>query len=175
MWRETVICACGVQKDVQFSSIHSTRLIYKLNKAHVYVFHLISQKFPQRCLPNRSTVRPVECCFTSTKTVGLLGMGAQDGHLDFHTASELCTLLLAECCFTSTETVGLLGTGAQDGHLDLHTAPELLCLSVWQRPLFILSSSSKTADHFLFLRISPASDCWCDVLDFAPAAGVSSS
>ena len=32
----------------------------------------------------------VECCFTSTETVGLLGTGAQDGHLDFHTAPKLC-------------------------------------------------------------------------------------
>ena len=31
----------------------------------------------------------VECCFTSTETVGLLGTGAQDGHFDFHTAPEL--------------------------------------------------------------------------------------
>ena len=31
----------------------------------------------------------VECCFTSTETVVLLGTGAQDGHLDFHTAPEL--------------------------------------------------------------------------------------
>ena len=30
-------------------------------------------------------------CFTSTETVGLLGTGAQDGHLNFHTAPELCT------------------------------------------------------------------------------------
>ena len=30
----------------------------------------------------------VECCFTSTETVGLFGTGAQDGHLDFHTAPE---------------------------------------------------------------------------------------
>ena len=29
-------------------------------------------------------------CFTSTETVGLLGTEAQDGHLDFHTAPELC-------------------------------------------------------------------------------------
>ena len=29
--------------------------------------------------------RLVECCFTSIQTVGLLGTGAQDGHLDFHT------------------------------------------------------------------------------------------
>ena len=27
----------------------------------------------------------LKCCFTSTETVGLLGTGAQDGHLDFHT------------------------------------------------------------------------------------------
>ena len=26
----------------------------------------------------------LKCCFTSTETVGLLGTGAQDGHLDFH-------------------------------------------------------------------------------------------
>ena len=31
----------------------------------------------------------LKCCFTSTETVGLLGMGAQDSHLDFHTAPEL--------------------------------------------------------------------------------------
>ena len=31
----------------------------------------------------------VECCFTSTETVGLLETDAQDGHLDFHTAPEL--------------------------------------------------------------------------------------
>ena len=31
----------------------------------------------------------VDCCFTSTETVGLLGTETQDGHLDFHTAPEL--------------------------------------------------------------------------------------
>ena len=32
-----------------------------------------------------------ECCFTFTETVGLLGTGAQDAHLDFHTFTpELC-------------------------------------------------------------------------------------
>ena len=68
----------------------------------------------------------MKCFFTSTETVGLLGTEAQDGHLDFHTAPELCGVTsLVECCFTSTETVGLLGTEAQDGHLDFHTAPEL--------------------------------------------------
>ena len=30
----------------------------------------------------------VECCFTSTETVGVLGMGAQDGPLDFRTVSK---------------------------------------------------------------------------------------
>ena len=37
-----------------------------------------------------------ECCFTSTKTVCLLGTGAQDGHLDFHTAAELCHMAVGE-------------------------------------------------------------------------------
>ena len=31
----------------------------------------------------------LKCCFTSTEIVGLLGTGAQDGHLDFHTVREL--------------------------------------------------------------------------------------
>ena len=35
-----------------------------------------------------SLVLLLKCCFTSTETVGLLGTGAQDGHLDFHTAAE---------------------------------------------------------------------------------------
>ena len=30
-----------------------------------------------------------KCCFTSTETIGLLGTGAQDVHLNFHTAQEL--------------------------------------------------------------------------------------
>ena len=32
----------------------------------------------------------LKCCVTSTETVGLLGTGAKDVHLDFHTAPELC-------------------------------------------------------------------------------------
>ena len=42
-------------------------------------------------VPNMSTL--VECCFSSTETVGLLGTGAQDGHLDFTTAPELSPTL----------------------------------------------------------------------------------
>ena len=46
------------------------------------------------CLPESESwsvlsVLLLKCCFTSTETVGLLGTGAQDGHLDFHTAPEL--------------------------------------------------------------------------------------
>ena len=32
----------------------------------------------------------LKCCFTSTETVVLLGTGAQDVHLDFHTAPQFC-------------------------------------------------------------------------------------
>ena len=31
----------------------------------------------------------LKCCFTFTETVGLLGTGAQDGHLDFHSSWAL--------------------------------------------------------------------------------------
>ena len=31
----------------------------------------------------------LKCCFTSAETVGLLGTGAEDVHLDFQTAPEL--------------------------------------------------------------------------------------
>ena len=34
-------------------------------------------------------VDKLKCCFTSTETVRLLGTGAQDVHLDFHTTPEL--------------------------------------------------------------------------------------
>ena len=39
--------------------------------------------------PLPSQMMMMKCCITSTETVGLLGTGAQDGHLDFHTAPEL--------------------------------------------------------------------------------------
>ena len=41
-------------------------------------------------------IRLVECCFTSTETVGLLGTGAQDVHFDFHTAPELSSFVSVE-------------------------------------------------------------------------------
>ena len=40
--------------------------------------------------PSAVTVQPgLKCCFTSTETVGLLGTGAQDVHLRFHTPPEI--------------------------------------------------------------------------------------
>ena len=38
------------------------------------------------------TTTVLKCCLMSTKIVGLLGTGAQDGHLNFHTAPELWPL-----------------------------------------------------------------------------------
>ena len=48
-----------------------------------------SRKIVLGCLVGRLWLGLVECCFTSTETVGLLGTGSQDGHLDFHTGPEL--------------------------------------------------------------------------------------
>ena len=44
---------------------------------------------PLGCTCSYGSAWLVECCFTSTETVGLLGTGAQDVHLDFHTAPEI--------------------------------------------------------------------------------------
>ena len=52
----------------------------------------------------------LKCCFTSTETVGLLGTGAQDVHLDFHTAPELCRCLM----MLMMDDVGLNVLGCQD-------------------------------------------------------------
>ena len=42
----------------------------------------------------KARLRKLKCRFTSTETVGLLGTGAQDVHLDFHTGPELCKATL---------------------------------------------------------------------------------
>ena len=68
--------------------------------ACLYVYLSASLPFFCLCLPaflpvclSLCLLWLVECCFTSTETVGLLGTGAQDGHFDFHTAPELCLCL----------------------------------------------------------------------------------
>jgi len=47
----------------------------------------------------------------STETVGLLGAGAQDGHLDFHTAPELWETSFVLVYVRRSNICGLLGTG----------------------------------------------------------------
>ena len=51
--------------------------------------HLVSLGVVQNHLVSLGVVQMAERCFTSTETVGLLGSGAQDGHLAFHTSPEL--------------------------------------------------------------------------------------
>ena len=51
-----------------------------------------------------------KCGFTSTETVGLLGTGAQDVHLDFHTTPELCLCLM----MMMMDDVGLNVLGCRD-------------------------------------------------------------
>ena len=66
---------------------------------HVYQTGLLAAIMNPVCFQKREFVLSgkltltqgslIECCFTSTETVGLLGTGTQDGHLYFHTAPEL--------------------------------------------------------------------------------------
>ena len=69
------------------------------------VFTIIIIRLISRGTSVRIRLLLLKCCFTSTETVGLLGTGAQDGHLDFHTAPELCgiSLLPRLYIYTSSE------------------------------------------------------------------------
>ena len=55
---------------------------------------LVIESCPFNCTGSPQDIRGcwLKCCFTSTETVGLLGLGAQgqDDHLNFHAAPELC-------------------------------------------------------------------------------------
>ena len=53
--------------------------------------HVVLYMCYSRGVPGKELMKLVEarCCFTSTETVGLLGTGTQDVHLDFHTTPEL--------------------------------------------------------------------------------------
>ena len=60
---------------------------------------------------------------------GLLGTGAQDVHLDFHTPSVLCSVSAVQCCFTSTETVRTIRDGSPGRPPRLsHTFCTLFCV-----------------------------------------------
>ena len=60
--------------------------------AYVFIFRRLTEKGAD---PEDShKLYELKCCFTSTETVGLLGTGAQDVHLDFHTAPELCRIYM---------------------------------------------------------------------------------
>ena len=72
---------------------------------------------------DKSAVR-VQCCFRFTETV----RGAQDVHLDFHTAPELWYSPSPMLLYVHGDRTNYKGRGAQDGHLDFHT--ELLSSEV---------------------------------------------
>ena len=60
-------------------------IIYPFSQRHCSVFDL-SLVVRERAF---FLLNLVEYCFTSTETIGLLGTGAQDGHLDVHTLGLL--------------------------------------------------------------------------------------
>ena len=90
----------------------------------------------------------LKCCFTSTETVGLLGTGAQDVHLDFHTAPELCgvqlTFLLISlgllqafaldaACVTNMNFVIFKGQNVEQKKKRRMKAGECVCVCVRER------------------------------------------
>jgi len=66
----------------QQNSIYDTRY----NVLNTLLHNIYPLSF---CSPSFSMHWWLKCCFTTTETIGLLGTGAEDVHLDFHTATEL--------------------------------------------------------------------------------------
>ena len=66
-----------------------TRTKVRLLTSLVGALSLGQPGFSPRCSHGCLYTGWLKCCFTSTETVGILGTGAQDVHLDFHTAPEL--------------------------------------------------------------------------------------
>ena len=92
----------------------------------------------------------VQCCFTSAETVGLLGTGAQDVHLDFHTAPELCPHLSAHPLFALPPAHQLLIclSHISSAHIPLLTASLPPLLSSAHTPLALSPA------HYLFTCLS---------------------
>ena len=85
-------------------------------------------------------------CFSSTKTVRLDGVGAQDGYLDFYIASKLWAPLLLSRCFSSTKTVRLIRDG-EPGMATLTFTQLLSSESTTRKSLASVPASSKDASQ----------------------------
>ena len=85
--------------------------VYVVSKILLFEVYIPSKFQFTLCQSSECAGWLVECCFTSTEIVGLLGTGAQDGHLDFHTVPELYDTTV-QCCFTSTETIRIIRDGS---------------------------------------------------------------
>ena len=101
-------CRCCCSKHL-FKSVRIVSLVNSCNVA-VPAIHFFLSDFFGGGGGGSSSATPalIECCFTSTETVGLLGTGAQDSHLDFqfHTAPELRHLRCYSLCSCNKRGVG---------------------------------------------------------------------
>ena len=100
----------------------------------------------------------MKCCFTSTETVGLLGTGAQDGHLDFHTAPELCSFRRGTTVFLFTTRLH----SAVSRQLITSTAPRaLLTCQLCKRSqlAFVAFRSGSVYAARLWRLLHPCSAC----------------
>jgi len=93
------VCACMRVKFYRydlalykyFKLIRNIKFNFKLiNPAVLILTTEVTEDILAKWTFDNST-KLLKCCFTSTETVGLLRTGAQDVHLDFHTAPELWT------------------------------------------------------------------------------------
>ena len=95
----------------------------------------------------------LKCCFTSTETVGLLGTGAQNVHLDFHTDPELSSAPEFNPCTRSPwyNRPRWLGVRHQ---VTVHTNDHLLyCSILYTNNHLLYCYIAYTNDHLLYCSV----------------------
>ena len=104
----------------------------------------------------------LKCCFTSTETVGLLGTGAQDVRLDFHTAPELWDREFCNGTIRKQHKPKLSdGTHSSKMH---RPAVNLRSSSSQEAMTVIVLLSLPSRSIFIFVFITAAIICICIVL-----------
>ena len=94
------MCVCVSGLQLLIVGEHELRVVGSLTKDCIEDVPLVERfrtlyllacqvrcRRPVRCLRDVFlALLMFKCCFTATETVGLLGTGAQDGHVDLHIA-----------------------------------------------------------------------------------------
>ena len=107
----------------------------------------------------------VEFCFTYTEAVDLLGTGAQDDHLDFHTPPEICCLrsFVRSFCLMSSDAKSVLGTIYKVSFLRQGHGHYICGLGYKDTDIIFVGQDTRTRTLYLWARIVSSPRAFCGV------------